>query len=119
MVVSNIWQINCFEPISTGLAVGTAVFASAVLTNYNALKSLMFESCDNNWIDPRLDELHSALETQLHGQHLVVGPVMRALRAHMRNENPAKALVLSFHGWTGNGKNFVINIVADHLYQKG
>ena len=53
MVVSNIWQINCFEPISTGLAVVTAVFASAVLDN--ALKSLMFESCDNNWIDPRLD----------------------------------------------------------------
>ena len=26
---------------------------------------------------------------------------------------------MSFHGWTGSGKNFVSNIIAEHLYKKG
>ena len=28
-------------------------------------------------------------------------------RSHVLKEEPSKALVLSFHGWTGGGKNFV------------
>lgn len=30
-----------------------------------------------------------------------------------------QALVLSFHGWTGCGKNHVSNLIAQSLYKKG
>ena len=56
---------------------------------------------------------------KLHGQHLVIESVVRAVRGHMTNKEPQKALVLSFHGWTGGGKNYVTRFIADHLYLKG
>ena len=31
---------------------------------------------------------------------------------------PSKALVMSFHGWTGVGKNFVAQFVADSLFDR-
>ena len=56
---------------------------------------------------------------KLHGQHLVIESVVRAVWGHMTNKEPQKALVLSFHGWTGGGKNYVTRFIADHLYLKG
>ena len=44
---------------------------------------------------------------------------MRAVKGHMRNKDPPKALVLSFHGWTGAGKNFVSRIITEHLFREG
>ena len=38
---------------------------------------------------------------------------------HLFDENPKKALVMSFHGWTGTGKNFVSNLIAEYAYKKG
>jgi len=57
--------------------------------------------------------------TLLHGQHLVSDTVVRSIRGHLRNPNPSKALVLSFHGWTGCGKNFVSKIIANNLFRLG
>ena len=34
----------------------------------------------------------------------------------MFNDRPEKALVLSFHGSTGTGKNYVSDIITNHLY---
>jgi len=45
--------------------------------------------------------------------------VVKSIRGHLRNQNPSKALVLSFHGWTGCGKNFVSKIIAKNLFQLG
>ena len=39
----------------------------------------------------------------------------RSIRAYLRKEEPKKSLVMSLHGWTGAGKNFV----AEALYKKG
>ncbi|CAG2178641.1 unnamed protein product [Oppiella nova] len=36
----------------------------------------------------------------------------------MKNATPKKALVLSFHGWTGGGKNFVSDILAKNLFRR-
>ena len=63
--------------------------------------------------------LRLSLEKRLHGQHLVIDTVVKAVRGHVRNRDPEKALVLSFHGWTGGGKNFVSRILAEHLFKKG
>ena len=45
--------------------------------------------------------MHHSLNNQLHGQHLVADVVVKALKGHALNASPSKALVLSFHGWTG------------------
>jgi len=59
------------------------------------------------------------LERQLHGQHLVKNAVVKSLKGHFNNKHPDKALVLSFHGWTGSGKNFVSRIIADNIFESG
>ncbi|NXC41108.1 TOR3A protein, partial [Penelope pileata] len=59
------------------------------------------------------------LHGQLHGQHLAKEVIIRALRGFLQSPQPQKALVLSFHGWSGTGKNFVARMVAAHLYRDG
>ena len=43
----------------------------------------------------------------------------KALRSHLKKEKSNKALVLSFHGWTGTGKNYVAKFIAESLFKKG
>ncbi|KFQ07147.1 Torsin-3A, partial [Leptosomus discolor] len=59
------------------------------------------------------------LNGQLHGQHLAKEVVVRAVQGFLQSPQPEKALVLSFHGWSGTGKNFVARMVASHLYRDG
>ncbi|NXX85846.1 TOR3A protein, partial [Urocolius indicus] len=63
--------------------------------------------------------LEAELSGQLHGQHLAKEAVVRSLRGFLQSPRPGKPLVLSFHGWSGTGKNFVAQMVASHLYQDG
>ncbi|NXD95080.1 TOR3A protein, partial [Chaetorhynchus papuensis] len=63
--------------------------------------------------------LEADLSGQLHGQHLAKEAVVRALQGFLQSPRPQKALVLSFHGWSGTGKNFVARLVASHLYRDG
>ncbi|KAM7046187.1 torsin-3A [Acridotheres tristis] len=63
--------------------------------------------------------LEADLNEQLHGQHLAKEVVVRAVRGFLQSPRPRKALVLSFHGWSGTGKNFVARMVASHLYRDG
>ncbi len=107
------------EPISTGVAIVTAVAGSAFFAGYDVLKCRFYECCDQRWVKPNITGLTAALQSKLHGQHLVVNTVVKSVKGHMYNSDPQKALVLSFHGWTGGGKNFVSQILAQHLYGKG
>nr|XP_020645429.1 torsin-3A isoform X2 [Pogona vitticeps] len=59
------------------------------------------------------------LSRRLHGQHLVKLVVVKAIQVFLETSEPKKALVLSFHGWSGTGKNFVARIIAEHLYRDG
>ncbi|NWH56206.1 TOR3A protein, partial [Geococcyx californianus] len=63
--------------------------------------------------------LEADLNTQLHGQHLAKGIVIQALQGFLQSPQLQKALVLSFHGWSGTGKNFVARLLASHLYRDG
>lgn len=63
--------------------------------------------------------LEADLHGQLHGQHLAKEVVVQAVRGFLQSPGPQKALVLSFHGWSGTGKNFVARLVASHLYRDG
>uniref|UniRef100_A0A8C0FH42 Torsin family 3 member A n=1 Tax=Bubo bubo TaxID=30461 RepID=A0A8C0FH42_BUBBB len=63
--------------------------------------------------------LEADLNRQLHGQHLAKEVVVQAVQRFLQSPRPEKALVLSFHGWSGTGKNFVARMVASHLYRDG
>ncbi|RXM31656.1 Torsin-3A [Acipenser ruthenus] len=63
--------------------------------------------------------LEKDLEQKLHGQHLAQAVVVRAIRGFLKNPSPEKALTLSFHGWSGTGKNFVSRMISDNLYRDG
>lgn len=57
------------------------------------------------------------------GQPLVT-ELVNILSAHKesvydKNKPNKKALVISFHGWSGVGKNYAASIIAEALYRKG
>ncbi|GIY83189.1 torsin-1A [Caerostris darwini] len=66
-----------------------------------------------------LQKFYSHLEDHLYGQHLVIWVITQSLKAHISKSQPSKALVMSFHGWTGSGKNYASKMIADFLYEKG
>ncbi|XP_028817263.1 torsin-3A [Denticeps clupeoides] len=59
------------------------------------------------------------LRQKLHGQHLAQAVVLKAVQGFIENPESDKPLTLSFHGWSGTGKNFVARMVADSLYRDG
>lgn len=79
------------------------------------------DCCDrgNFRISNNFSGLESDLRLRLHGQHLVRELVVRTVRDYLELPLPDKALVLSFHGWSGTGKNFVARMLAENLYQDG
>ena len=81
--------------------------------------SFKFECCNPSWRPVNISRLGELLDSHLVGQHLARDLVIRSLRGHHLNPAPAKPLVLSFHGWTGSGKNFVAQFVAESVYTRG
>ena len=57
------------------------------------------------------------MRTHVFGQHIAHEQISRALHAHTKRATPKKALVFSFHGWTGGGKNYVAKFLAQSLYK--
>uniref|UniRef100_H2XLI1 Torsin-1A C-terminal domain-containing protein n=1 Tax=Ciona intestinalis TaxID=7719 RepID=H2XLI1_CIOIN len=118
---------HCFaflDPISMGVVVGTAATSALVmvaelsgLSSFRCKTNLM-ECCDKHNIKPNMTGLQHDLRTKLYGQHLVEKTVYRAVKHHLANPNPSKALVMSFHGWTGSGKNYVAQMIVKNLYRK-
>ncbi|KAM4611873.1 torsin-1A-like [Polymixia lowei] len=101
--------VNAFDPVTTVCAVGVALLAAGYIVSN--------ERCDSSWItfNPRLK---SDLEDQLFGQHIASHIVLKAVTGFM-DSNAKKPLVLSFHGASGTGKNFVSQLIAKNLFRKG
>merc|ERR1719320_624908 len=71
-----------------------------------------------------MTRLRQDLDENAFGQHVATRQIMAALQRRwaMANDDhasPDKPLVLSFHGWTGSGKNYMAKFVADALYDRG
>ncbi|XP_059214236.1 torsin-1A-like [Centropristis striata] len=77
------------------------------------------ESCDSTWISFNASGLEADLESKLFGQHIASGIILKAVSGFMSDENPKKPLVLSLHGRTGTGKNFVSKLIAKNIYKNG
>uniref|UniRef100_A0A1I7XUC1 AAA domain-containing protein n=1 Tax=Heterorhabditis bacteriophora TaxID=37862 RepID=A0A1I7XUC1_HETBA len=83
------------------------------------VKCRLYECCDKPYVDSKLHKLSTDLHELVFGQHLVLDTVFNAVKAHVLNERPRKPLVMSFHGYTGSGKNYVAEIVANNTYKNG
>lgn len=58
------------------------------------------------------------MEKQFFGQHIASKIILSSLRGNYhRSSNNKKPLVMSFHGWTGSGKNFISDLIASHMYR--
>lgn len=63
--------------------------------------------------------LKAQLNTKLFGQHLAKDVVLKAVMGFSNNPSPKKPLTLSLHGWAGTGKNFLSQILAEHVHPAG
>ena len=113
------FSVAGLEPFSAGLAVGAGMMLSAMWSARDKVVCQVAECCGAAWIRPNLTALEESLEENLFGQHLVLSLVSKAVRAHVKKREPKKALVMSFHGWTGSGKNFVAKFLVESLYKLG
>lgn len=53
------------------------------------------------------------------GQHIASKIIVSALAGNLhRSSNNKKPLVMSFHGCTGSGKNFVSDLIANHMFKE-
>ncbi|XP_071501965.1 torsin-1A-like [Diadema antillarum] len=110
---------------SSGQVLEMVGITAAVAWKWNPF--CLWECCDEPWINIHNvssglfapSGLENALKENLFGQHIVQETVLGALHGHLSNRNPPKPLVLSFHGRTGTGKNFVSRLIAESIYRKG
>ncbi|XP_063283355.1 torsin-3A [Pelobates fuscus] len=70
-------------------------------------------------ISNNLTGLQWDLSTRVHGQHLAKDLIVTSFQDFLEDSGPKKPLILSFHGWTGTGKNLVARIIAENLYEDG
>ena len=114
------------EPISTTIAAGTVLGGSMLYAGWDTLKCRWEnDCCSPPSIKHNVTQFEELFDRYVYGQHLAQHIIPKALRSHLRKLNsttgrdPSKALVLSFHGWTGGGKNYVAKFLADALFAKG
>ncbi|XP_060916711.1 torsin family 1 isoform X1 [Labrus mixtus] len=120
-----LWMLVCsgmteaIEPISTSIAVGMAAALTGFLASYQNIFYYFHECCRPEWISFNRTGLEADLERKLFGQHIASRIILKAVNGFMSNENPKKPLVLSLHGWTGTGKNFASQLIAENIYKEG
>lgn len=106
--------------VSLGVS-ALGVAGAALYAGFETLRCSFYECCAPRakWIKPNMTALDHAITSRVHGQHLVRDVVLKALTSHLQNDEPSKALVMSFHGWTGGGKNYVSKFIAENIYKLG
>ncbi|CAG9822331.1 unnamed protein product [Phaedon cochleariae] len=77
------------------------------------------ECCNDYYIPGDIENLRKKIKRQIYGQPLI-STVVDALNSHWNMQyKPTKALVMSFHGWTGSGKTYVSNLIAESMFERG
>lgn len=75
-----------------------------------ALRRTMHSACLQNQ-QLNVTKLAVNLNQRVYGQHIAVDAVPSILRAHIQSDS-GSPLVMAFHGWTGIGKNFISQMIA-------
>jgi hypothetical protein len=92
---------------------------AAISYGLYASRCIVQECCTDRWISPNIPKLYYDLNQRVHGQHLVSDIVFKAIKGHLSNKSPKKALTLSFNGMRGTGKNLVSRIIAENIFANG
>lgn len=70
----------------------------------------------NKWIDVNFKI--SDFNEKIFGQPIATQLVPRLIKKHLQDPKPKKPLVLSFHGYTGIGKNYLFDLIARKIYPR-
>ncbi len=92
-------------------------------SSFNSVKTLIgYETCSTRHVRPSsaaIKYIQSNLQDNLFGQHLAQALIIPAIKGHLDEGSPKKALVLSLHGWSGSGKTFTTQLISKSLYELG
>jgi len=111
--------VVAIEPLTTGLGIGLTAAGSALWMAKDKIICQFSECCQEPYIRNQLSGLQQSLDDKLFGQHIAKSVVYKTLYSHLRKFEPKKALVLSFHGMTGAGKNYIAQLIAENIYKEG
>ncbi|XP_053772039.1 torsin-3A isoform X2 [Desmodus rotundus] len=116
-----VWPETCGQDGKSPLAWSLPLLGQQYLDILTTWYCSFQDCCDGGdcRISNNLTGLQSDLSVRLHGQHLARELVLTTVRGYLALPRPDKALVLSFHGWSGTGKNFVAGMLAENLYRDG
>ena len=91
---------------------------TAILETFD---KMIGERCASKFWSPKnLTLLKLSLDDNLFGQHIAKGVIMSTLSKRWNsNVKYNKPLVISFHGWTGGGKNYASKFIAESSFTKG
>ncbi|CAO1407791.1 unnamed protein product [Diamesa serratosioi] len=104
-------------------AIGIGIF-SALGYKYKDIKRLTYcklaECCTEDQVPYNINSLRINFDSNLFGQHIVKDKVYNAVNSHYNSiKYSKKPLVMSFHGTPGIGKNFVADMIAEAVFEKG
>ena len=88
----------------------------------DTIDKLIGERCSSpTWVPKNITQLKNSLENNLFGQHIAQNVILSSLSRRWKKSQHTynKPLVMSFHGWTGSGKNYVAKYIAEALFKKG
>ncbi|ODM98308.1 Torsin-1B [Orchesella cincta] len=120
--VVNVNRYVCFFTVTLLVLSLITVAEAGVLDSMvnRAYSMLGYETCEHpNLHNGAVKRLKTALSKELFGQHLAINIMVTALKAHIEDPNPSKALVLSLHGWAGSGKTFTSQHLMNAMYKNG
>lgn len=117
LLIVQIELYTCFlEPISGYLGYaavsGIAYYAYKERCNY-------FQCCQFKNKESFERELSIKLNSRIFGQPIVKKILPAAIHAHLNKEYPSSPLIISLHGWTGSGKTYTSQLVAETMFESG
>jgi len=91
------------------------LFVAILMTAIAIFVSCVLQSPATQCVDHiDVNSLCRELQQRVHGQHIAVNVVIKRLEEFL-SASSRQQLVMSFHGWTGIGKNFMSSIIAQYL----
>ncbi|XP_024875744.1 torsin-like protein [Temnothorax curvispinosus] len=119
LLISTVLAFALCELITLGVVGALSGLSGLGYFAYDKYKCRYQECCTDEYIHPDLDRLEYMLTAKLYGQQIARETIINALRGHWETHNSPKALVMSFHGTPGTGKNFVVQMIARAFYKNG